>query len=629
MLDRYQTIIYHPILVFTTIIPADRNQSSQTLFPGLCYDFAEVKIIRREPNLSKRILCTLLALFLTIGMVGCGTGSGSIKDSGTTAGSSQETATSAQTDANAGEEDPAFHKFDKTVDVHIGMKVDPTDKTLGEGDSAGNNPYTRHLKENYNINIIVDWTAAEGNDFKQKVNLSIASGTLPDGLVVPDRTYMMKAASAGLLKDIGELWEKYGSKQCKAILDSTEGRAVKNASYEGKMVAIPNTSADPDGVTVLMINQSWLDKLNLPVPKTLADIERTALAFKEAKLAGDKTIPISGPGKNDFPYCWFLDSSNRRSGFDPVFQAMDAYPGYWLDDGNGNITYGTLSENTKKALELLADWYAKGLIDPETGTRDNSGEPIQANQVGMFFGPWWSIGYGNLDSFKNDPTANWQAYPVYTDDGKFYTHMKDVGTEYLIISNKASDDAARAIITMENIYTRDEATLKGSVDITKWWPLRCVLAPADECEYTYHALVKILKGEATAEEYIEPGSPYKMLAQDVLDVTQVIKNPANPDFLNVSDFDMTDTGKFQRMYSLLVGDRPYSTVKVDKKVFSATYSQTEIMGTKWANLKKMEDEMVLKIIVGAAPIDYFDQFVKDWKAQGGDEITKEVQEMNK
>ena len=53
------------------------------------------------------------------------------------------------------------------------------------------------------------------------------------------------------------------------------------------------------------------------------------------------------------------------------------------------------------------------------------------------------------------------------------------------------------------------------------------------------------------------------------------------------------------------------------------------MEQKWANLKKMEDETVLKIIVGTSPISSFDQFVKDWKAQGGDQITAEVQKLLK
>ena len=50
-----------------------------------------------------------------------------------------------------------------------------------------------------------------------------------------------------------------------------------------------------EGVSVLMINQNWLDQLRLEVPKTLSDVEKVAKAFKEAKLAGNATVPILGP----------------------------------------------------------------------------------------------------------------------------------------------------------------------------------------------------------------------------------------------------------------------------------------------------------------------------------------------
>ncbi|MGB8455319.1 MAG: hypothetical protein WCD89_23675 [Anaerocolumna sp.] len=38
----------------------------------------------------------------------------------------------------------------------------------------------------------------------------------------------------------------------------------------------------------------------------------------------------------------------------------------------------------------------------------------------------------------------------------------------------------------------------------------------------------------------------------------------------------------------------------------------------------MEDEVFMKIIMNQAPIESFDQFVEDWKSQGGDDITAEV-----
>lgn len=84
-------------------------------------------------------------------------------------------------------------------------------------------------------------------------------------------------------------------------------------------------------------------------------------------------------------------------------------------------------------------------------------------------------------------------------------------------------------------------------------------------------------------------------------------------------------GKFARMYSLLIGDKPYATVEPAKKVYSVTYTTTETIEKKWANLKTMEDEMALKIITGKADISSFDTFVTDWASQGGNELIDEIQ----
>nr|AYQ74892.1 extracellular solute-binding protein [Cohnella candidum] len=566
--------------------------------------------------MKRKMAFTLITALLAVSLSAC-TSSKSSNDVKASPSSSS---------SNLSGDDLAFYKFPKPVDVHIGMVVDPTDKTLPKGDSVGNNQYTRYLKDKYNINIIVDWTAATGNDFKQKVSLSIASGNLPDGMVVDDRSFMTKAASSGLLYDITDLFQQYQSQQVKDIMASTQGRAMENASYKGRMVSLPNITVDTDGVHVMWVRKDWLDKLNLPVPKTLSDIEKTAKAFIDNKMGGANTIGIAGPSKNTFPYATFLVSSNNMGGFDPVFGAMDAYPGYWLDNGDGTVTYGTTTENTKKTLALLADWYKKGLIDPEVGTRDNVGDPINANQAGIFFGPWWNGGYGNGDSFKNDKTANWQAYPVYDDQGKWNVHMKTTGSTYTVISKKAKEDVVKAILIMNNALVRDEATFDLSVAVG-WYPLRNVMAAANETEYEYTELLKVLNGQTKPEDYNKPNSLYKLMYADAKKVQNVIKPPY--DNLNVSNFDMTNFGDFQRMYSLMIGDRPYSTIPIDKKVYSVTYNQTPTMETKWANLKKLEDETVLKIILGQSSIDAFDQFVKDWKSQGGDEITKEVAELLK
>ncbi|MDR2176529.1 MAG: extracellular solute-binding protein [Treponema sp.] len=457
----------------------------------------------------------------------------------------------------------AFSKFTKPVDVHIGMSVSPIDTTLPPGDSAQNNQYTRYLRDKYNINVIVDWTAADGNDFNQKVSLCIASDTLPDGLNVKSHTYMLKAAKSDMLYDITDLFGRYASSQVKGIIESTKGRAMEMVSYNGRMIALPNITVTTDGVHILNVQKHWLDQYNLPIPKTLDDIERAARIFKERKPAGDQTIPIIGPDKNTKLYCNFIESSNLGNGLDPVFQAYDVYPGYFLDNGNGTVSYGSLDSKMKEPLQRLARWYKEGLLDPELGSRDQSGEPVNANQAGMRFGPWWALGYGNGDSFKNNPKANWQAYPVYSDSGKWNVHMKAPGTEACLISRRASADTAAAIIITYNALVRDEAAFDTSVAIG-WYPLRTVAAAADETEYEYRELTRVLKGETKPEDYNDPMSIYKLMYHDAQLIKGVVPGYTPNRDLNVEDFSMANAGDFNRSYALLVGDRPYATIPPDK-----------------------------------------------------------------
>lgn len=517
----------------------------------------------------------------------------------------------------------AFMKFPEPVEVHIGMSVDPTDATLLDGDTVDNNVYTRHLLENFNIKVVYDWTAATGLDFNQKLSLCIAGNSLPDAVVAPDRTYFTAAAKADMLYDLTDVFAEYASQ---ALLDthaSTGGRAVQISSIDGRLKAMPNTSVGTDGVIVMFIRQDWLDQLGLEVPKTVSEISEVARAFKDANLgANGVTIPIIGSDKNSRVYHNFLNSANWAGTFDPVFQAYDAYPGYWLDV-DGKVEYGTLSAGTKAALEVLAQWYAEGLIDPEIGTRDQRADPINAGQVGIFFGPWWAMGYGYADIWKNTPDANWQSYPVYADDGQWYTHMKEVGNAYTLVNKNVSEDVAKAIVIMANVYKRDEAALVNqTTEAISWYPLRNVMAPADESEYEYHELFKVLKGEAEPEDYNIPGSMYPNMYADALCARDVV-NYHGQEQLYISDFDINHPN-FNRMYAILIGDRPVSTLKPDKEVYSITYSNTEKMTRYWSNLEALEDETILKIITGKLPIDAFDEFVQQWLDEGGNAMLEEV-----
>ena len=150
----------------------------------------------------KKLVAILLTAAMTAGMLaGCGSSGGSTGGTSDSKASSESTASSGTADNSSEEEgeDLAFKKFPEVVEVHVGQGVSATD-TLPDGLSVDNNQYTDYLLENFNIKVVVDWTAASGNDYTQKVALCIASNTLPDAMTV-SREYMLKAAKAGQLYD--------------------------------------------------------------------------------------------------------------------------------------------------------------------------------------------------------------------------------------------------------------------------------------------------------------------------------------------------------------------------------------------------------------------------------------------
>ncbi|OXM83471.1 extracellular solute-binding protein [Paenibacillus rigui] len=524
---------------------------------------------------------------------------------------------------NAASADP-FGKYDKPLTVNIGKEVDPTDKTLPTGDTPESNQYTKYVKENLNIDSKMTWQAAKGKDYDQKVNLSIASNDLPDTMIVND-TQLRQMVKAGQIADLTEVYNKFASPTMKSIIDTTKGQAMKAVTFNGKMMAIPNVTAEADMVHMMWIRKDWLDKLGLEVPKTLDDLEKVAKAFVEKDPDGNgkaDTIGITGPQLGGLINANFITPNNNNYGFDPIFSAFHSYPGFWVKGADGKAIYGSIQPETKQALAKLSELYAKGLIDKEMGVRKDASELIKSGKSGIWFGMWWG-GYGPLgDAIKNDPKANWQAYAVPLDaKGEFTPHMGTPSNRFVVV--RKGYEHPEAVFKILNLLLRDESKLDVKVSLDNY-PLRLVYAPMDEMDVTYKMLKEVLAGTKKPEELDLPG--YKLLKADAQNVKKVKLEPY--DKVDVQYWNPTaDMGVWKRMYSTFVGMAPLQ--QPFKKTYSLTYSQTKTMEGKWATLDKMEKETFLKIIMGAAPIDTFDQFVQDWKKQGGDQITAEVEEGSK
>lgn len=535
--------------------------------------------------------------------------------------------TPAAPDKSAESSEPAdpFGRYEEPVQISISIEIDPTDNELPPGDTPLDNQYTRQIKEALNVDVDHQF-AASGQNLRQRISLAIASNDLPDAMVV-NAVELRQLVEADQIADLTEVYEQYASPDIKTIIENTNGAALDAVTFDGKIMALPGVQANADGIHLLWIRQDWLDKLNLEPPTTMAELEDVARAFVEDDPDGNgqrDTIGITGPESGGKLYANFLESKNNLYGFDAIFSAHDSFPGYWLEGEDGSPVYGSILPETREALASLRDLYSKGLIDPEMGVRNKADEPIIAGKSGMFFAPWW-MAYGPLtNAVKNDPEANWQAYALpLNQNGEFRPHAATPSTEFVVV-RKDYEHPEVPMKLLNNLFKNEqENTFDPSKGGPGYYPLRVVYAPSDEIEFTVKALRDVLAGNKTAEDFANDKA-YKLLPSDIASIKTIKNEPY--DSMDLSTWNPeANWGAWTRAYSIMVGGRPLVDTEFEE-VSSLLYEQTPLMESRWVNLRKLEDETFLRIIMGAAPLETFDSFVENWKRQGGDQITQEVKE---
>ncbi|MBY9081750.1 extracellular solute-binding protein [Paenibacillus sp. HN-1] len=514
----------------------------------------------------------------------------------------------------APQEAAAYGKYDNQVIMRIGFKV--PDSRLNTGDSNDNNPVSRYLESLTNIKVVHAWEAKGEEPYTQKAQLAIDSSDLPDAMVV-DRDQLSKLIDSGMIADLTGTFEEYGSSLIKDMYDSTGGEALADASRDGKLYGLPNVAINADSPTLLWVRQDWLDRLELPAPRTLQDIEAVAKAFVERDPDGNgKRDTVGLSAYRNIVY----GAKPHVNGMDAVFNAFHAYPMNWMEDSSGKVVYGSITPETKAALAKLADWYKRGLIDPEFPLYKETQEPILSGKAGMFFGPWWMPYYPLSESVAQDTRAEWRAYAAPLDaGGQFVTHMAPVTDRYLVV--RKGYEHPEAVVKLLNTFTRlerrrdpntaevgklDDFAAQTGIQPRAYYPFDLLIDYADAIEKHYGDLQQALHGKI-APESLEPDS--KLLYDRWMEEKEQPKK-------NLEGWKVANAYRY--------GAGVLTSTPIVKKR-SVYYGSTPGMQLYGAHLQKLESETFLNIILGDAPIGAFDSFVAEWKKEGGDVITEEVE----
>lgn len=517
----------------------------------------------------------------------------------------------------AGEPDP-YGKYGEPITVETVLAVDPTN-TYGEDQTTTDNNYTRYIKDNINIDIRYKWQVSVG-DMDQKRNLAIASNDLPDIMVVTEGQ-LRKLVESEMVEDLSTYYDTYASDVLKSAIEGNK-YAVDSVTYDEGMYAIPGSSVGRNDYQILWIRQDWLDTLGLEAPKTLEDLEAVAKAFVDNNMGGEHTIGILGPDSSSPLHTSFL-GVNLSYTLDPIFSAYGSYPGFWLKDEDGKAVYGSITDSTRTALIELNKMYEDGILDEEIGIRSSSAEAWKSGQAGILFFPWW-FGYSIMDCIANNPEASWQAYALPTSEDGMWNIKTGSGVDNYIVVRKGYEHPEAAFILLNYMkkYQDDgEDILAYPIDM---WPCRIVDDPYDLLDVILVQMRKALAGEELDE--LTPG----LYAGVDSDVQGALESKLEPYDDMHTEYWNTEAPAFARTFSILNGHGAVvdaldaGNVNV---IESVLYSYTDTMEQRWTNLQDKENEVFLRIIIGEDPIEAFDTFVEEWKAEGGDQILQEVQEV--
>lgn len=521
----------------------------------------------------------------------------------------------AQQPAESKTENVYKDKYDPEVTITTVWGVDPT-LQFKNGETIENNVATKWAKEKFGINIKSLWSITDTNGaFATKLRLAMSSGQeMPDivTLGTENQQLAQDLIDSGMFAEVGTLFDQYASETWKNAMN-LDSNVWNQYSRDGKRMGLPVLDFAYNHDYVLWIRQDWLDKLGMSAPKSMDELEQVMEAFKNQNpsgLAPDKVTPLSIGFKTSMS-TWMGDPSW-------IFGAYGTLPQQWNVAEDGSLEYGSVHPGMKEGLAKLNEWMNKGYIPKEAALWDENktAEPAVAGTAGIIPGPYWMSGWPLIDTVKNAPEAVWK--PVQIPAGPDGTAMRH-GTQYtngVTLIHKDMEHP-EAFFTYQNYLFDNFAVSKEGGEFAN--------GLFEGYDFELDA-----NGEMVPNDQIEGG------------YVNVVR------YLLVRDGARIPDEQMKALLKLAKGEKPESRLEKDVAVnygkdtpaaAEVLLSQEEIskknmftgpvtatMKSKWDYLLKIENQTLNEIIYGKQPVESFDKFVETWKAGGGEQITKEVNE---
>lgn len=505
-------------------------------------------------------------------------------------------------------------KYEPTVTISIAKQLDENAGRYGDGEDINKNPMTELAEEKLGIKMETTLLGGDAENYDTKLRLALTgSEELPDVFPVYSTQMIADMIESGRVKAIDDDIEKYMPDRLKEIYDKYP-ETFYPVTKDGKTYGIACSPALTEG-QVMIVRQDWLDNLGLQAPTNLDEFEAVIQAFTENDPDGngeDDTYGFTYSGSDIYNTGWVADPVSLFSANSGKY-----IPGSWQEDESGNLTYGSINEGNKKTLERMADWHANGWIFQEaaaTGAWDAM-EQFTEGKAGIFIGRPWCID-SVRDVTSADPDAVIKAYPNISQENGEPTYQTAQTNDGWLMFNADFENMEAFFTYYDWLYDAafgtgdfeygffegvDYDVVDGEVvyDFTKFDPpVTDPFMPGKSTVLKNTPMIDAMQAYADVSEGQEAVNSEQIKAKAAFSAT--------PD--TAEGYVIANEHRDELLSNLFNGE------------------PTDTMKKKWEQLQTMEKQVYTNIIYGKESPDAFDQFVSDWKEQGGDDITKEVNE---
>lgn len=515
-----------------------------------------------------------------------------------------------------------FGAYPETIEYTLGKMTSVNNSNMPENDTYTDNAYTRYIKSVINVQN-VDVFEANDSQYDTNVSMVISMGSLPDIMVVSSQDEVEQLVEAGLIEDLTESYNNCISDRIRKMYESYGDSLKDMVTYDGKIMALPETNIT-DGPNLVWLRKDWMDKLGLSEPHTIDDVVNIVKHFI-SEDPGNNGVDASGK-PNTVGLVVDTDVTGEcgySSEFllDIIFACFGAYPKQWIMNDDGEIVYGSVTDEAKEALSYISSLYNQGVIDNDflLRTSTNICELIENGLCGSFFGPWWAPNNPLANAVSRNPDANWQPYLIATDsDGTTSYHSQNPCYKYVVVRKgyEHPEIAAKMISVMFD---------KVRFDCT------------DSEEFKNYYQLNVEPTARPLSINVDYNNALSICYRNIDATISGRKNPDSLELLERSFYDacseyIKNANKTSTQWAAYMSRiKACSLIAQDniKVVDSLYFKTTDTMKSHWWRLKAKEKEAYLKIISGEEDISYFDTFVKEWNEQGGQIITSEVSESMK